>query len=117
LHLNDFGTAKSSIIDEDRINTSHDTKTGTTAYMAPEILNATPDDPTPDITKQDVWAVGIIAYQICTFNLPFRGGTGALINAIINTPHKPIAHQGYSADLKGLIDQILTKDPTKRPSI
>ena len=41
LHLNDFGTAKSSIIDESRIlNTSINTNTGTVAYMAPEILNA-----------------------------------------------------------------------------
>jgi eukaryotic-like serine/threonine-protein kinase len=115
LHLNDFGTAKSSIIDEERINTSHGITTGTTAYMAPEIISATTEN--PDMTKQDVWAVGIIAYQICTLNLPFRGGTGAIINAILSTPHKPIAHEGYSAELKGLIDQILTKDPTKRPSI
>jgi serine/threonine protein kinase len=60
LHLNDFGTAKSSIIDEDRINTSHDTKPGTLAFIAPEIICATTEN--PDMTKQDVWAVGIIAY-------------------------------------------------------
>ena len=60
LHLNDFGTAKSSIIDETRINTSYDTKPGTLAYMAPEIISATTEN--PDMTKQDVWAVGIIAY-------------------------------------------------------
>ena len=61
LHLNDFGTAKSSIIDEKRIhNTSIDTKPGTVAYMAPEILNALIQNPIN--TKQDVWAIGIIAY-------------------------------------------------------
>jgi serine/threonine protein kinase len=60
LHLNDFGTAKSSIVDDDRIYTSVGTKTGTLAYMAPEILNSSIQSPV--ITKQDVWAIGIIAY-------------------------------------------------------
>jgi serine/threonine protein kinase len=60
LHLNDFGTAKSFIIDKNRIDTSIDTKPGTVAYMAPEILNALLID--HDSTKQDVWAIGIIAY-------------------------------------------------------
>jgi serine/threonine protein kinase len=85
LHLNDFGTAKSSIVDKNRIVTSVDAKTGTVAYMAPEILNALIKN--PDITKQDVWAIGIIAYQISTFSLPFSGDAGALMNAIINIPH------------------------------
>jgi serine/threonine protein kinase len=40
LHLNDFGTAKSSIIDENRINSTVGTNPGTTSYMAPEILDA-----------------------------------------------------------------------------
>jgi serine/threonine protein kinase len=60
LHLNDFGTAKSSIVDDTRINTFLDTRPGTVAYMAPEILNDLIES--PDITKQDVWAIGIIAY-------------------------------------------------------
>ena len=45
------------------------------------------------------------------------GDAAPLMYKIINTPHKPIAHQGYSAELKGLIDQLLAKDPTKRPSV
>jgi serine/threonine protein kinase len=60
LHLNDFGTAKSSIVDQNRIDTSIDTKPGTVAYSAPEILDALLEN--PDITKQDVWAIGITAY-------------------------------------------------------
>jgi serine/threonine protein kinase len=41
LHLNDFGTAKSTIIDENRIKTSIGFSPGTLFYMAPEILNST----------------------------------------------------------------------------
>jgi NIMA (never in mitosis gene a)-related kinase len=65
-----------------------------------------------------VWAIGVIAYQLCTFNLPFTGFESfAVINAIVNHPPDPIAHQGYSAKLKDFIGKLLTKDPAQRPSI
>jgi serine/threonine protein kinase len=84
--------------------------------MAPEILNAIKVK--PDITKQDVWAIGVIAYQLCTFNLPFTGfESSAVLNAILNHPFDPITHQGYSPELKGIINKLLTKDPANRPSI
>jgi serine/threonine protein kinase len=59
LHLNDFGTAKSTIIDENRIKTSVGFNPGTLFYMAPEIVNSTENS---IVTKQDVWAIGVIAY-------------------------------------------------------
>jgi serine/threonine protein kinase len=116
LHLNDFGIAKTISSDNNRINTTTGNNNGSLNYMAPEILNAIKVK--PDITKQDVWAIGVIAYQICTFSLPFTGfESSAVLNAILNHPPDPIAHQGYSAELKSLIDKLLTKDPAKRPSI
>ena len=45
LHLNDFGIAKSSIIDENRIKTTTGHNHGTTEYMAPEIINARTERP------------------------------------------------------------------------
>jgi eukaryotic-like serine/threonine-protein kinase len=84
LHLNDFGTAKSTIIDENKIISSIGFNHGTLFYMAPEILNSTEKSV---VTKEDVWAIGVIAYEICTFTLPFRGSSGALLNAILNSPH------------------------------
>jgi serine/threonine protein kinase len=84
--------------------------------MAPEILNAIKIK--PDITKQDVWAIGVIAYQLCTLRLPFTGFESfAVINAIVNHPPDPIAHQGYSGELKSLINKLLIKDPAQRLSI
>jgi serine/threonine protein kinase len=55
LHLIDFGLAK-NIKDTERLASSASRK-GTDAYIPPEahIKN-------PNITKQDVWAIGIIAY-------------------------------------------------------
>jgi serine/threonine protein kinase len=117
LHLNDFGTAKNSIMNELRENTASGTWNGTLNYLAPEILNAKKN---PDMTKQDVWAIGVIAYEICNFTLPFSDsddGTPAIIKAILEFLPKPFVNQGYSAELKGLINQLLTKDPAHRPSI
>jgi eukaryotic-like serine/threonine-protein kinase len=116
LHLNDFGLAKSSISHNDRITTTAGRNNGTIAYMAPEIHDAV--DLKPDMTKQDVWAIGVIAYELCTLTLPFKGPTAfATQKAIIETAHKPIENQDYSEVLKGLIDRLLTKNPAERPSI
>jgi len=60
LHLNDFGIARSSIAETKRINTTTGNNQGSLYYIAPEILNAIKVK--PDITKQDVWAIGVIAY-------------------------------------------------------
>jgi len=85
-------------------------------YMAPEIHDA--DSELKDIAKSDVWAIGVIAYQICTFTLPFKGsGASAILKAILFDPYKPIEHQGYSAELKDLIDKLLTKNYATRPSM
>ncbi|MBI6545717.1 MAG: protein kinase, partial [Cyanobacteria bacterium NC_groundwater_1444_Ag_S-0.65um_54_12] len=39
---------------------------GTLGYMAPEILRGAPADP-----RSDLWAVGVIAYELLTGSLPF----------------------------------------------
>jgi serine/threonine protein kinase len=84
--------------------------------LAPEILEASKKK--PNITKQDVWSIGVFAYQLCTLRLPFTGETpGATIVAILTTPHDPIPHKLYSDELKGLINLLITKDPEHRPSI
>ena len=90
LHLSDFGIAK-NIKDTERHSSSINSVKGTYEYLAPEVHNKN-----PNITKQDVWAIGVIAYELCTFKLPFNGGTSAvLMNAIINDDLSPI-EQDYS---------------------
>ena len=62
LHLSDFGTVKSSIIDEKRIKTAVGTGVGTIEYMAPEIHDAKTEMPV--ISKSDVWAIGVVHYAM-----------------------------------------------------
>ena len=84
--------------------------------MAPEILDASLAK--PNISKQDVWSIGVIAYQLCTLRLPFKcESPAATIAAILTSPHDPIPHKLYSDELKDIINLMLTKDPEQRPSI
>jgi serine/threonine protein kinase len=60
LHLNDFGLAKKTISDHARLTSSIGAIKGTVEYLAPEILNSKLAK--PNMTKQDVWSIGVIAY-------------------------------------------------------
>jgi serine/threonine protein kinase len=85
--------------------------------MAPEIIDP-PKDKKPDISKQDVWSIGVIAYKLCTQRLPFNRENNMLpVSAIFNIPYAPISHDQYSHDLIDLIDRLLIKDPKQRLSI
>ena len=115
LHLSDFGVAK-NISDKERLTSALSNVKGTNEYLAPEIHNAKLEK--PNMTKQDVWAIGVIAYELCTFHHPFIGETSSSkILAIINDPHTPIESNDYSEELKELISSMLIKDPEYRPSI
>jgi NIMA (never in mitosis gene a)-related kinase len=70
LHLTDFGISK-NISDKERVQSGITNMKGTSEYLSPEIHNAKKEK--PNMTKQDVWAIGIIAYEICTFDHPFKG--------------------------------------------
>ena len=65
LHLSDFGLAKNTKPDYTRDTTGLGDTKGTIEYLAPEILDP-PKDKKPDISKQDVWSIGVIAYKLCT---------------------------------------------------
>jgi serine/threonine protein kinase len=116
LHLSDFGLAKNTNPDYTRLTSSLGRIKGTIEYLAPEILNARLAK--PNISKQDVWAIGVIAYQLCTHRLPFKSESqAATIVAILTSPHDPIPHNLFSDELKEIINRLLTKDPEQRPSI
>ena len=45
-------------------------RTGTPNYMAPELVKRQPTD-----QRLDIFAFGVTAYEICTFQLPWERGT------------------------------------------
>ena len=106
IKIGDFGISK--ILDGSNL-----TKTiiGTPYYLSPEICEELPYN-----DKSDVWALGCILYELCTYKHPFSAKSQAsLIYKILNQKPKPI-HEYYSKDLQKLIYLILDKNCEKRPS-
>ena len=84
---------------------------GTPYYLSPELC-----DELPYNDKSDVWALGCILYELCTYNHPFNAQCQAsLILKIIQNDPEPISNI-YSDDLKKLIKLILDKNHLTRPS-
>jgi len=84
---------------------------GTPYYLSPEICE---DKPYND--KSDVWALGCILYELCTYKHPFTAKSqGGLILKILNDNPEPI-NDYYSKDLKDVLHKIFDKDFKKRPS-
>ena len=86
---------------------------GTPEYIAPEILDGVPLGP-----PTDLYAVGLILYELVTGTHPFRGGSvPQVIKAqLFNVPKSPdeLNHEIPRA-LAQVINQALLKDSTQRP--
>ena len=112
----DFGLAKRMKRDLPAAETRSDSLTrpgrvaGTVAYMAPERLRGQEAD-----ARSDVWALGIILYEMVTGQRPFRGRTPyELSSAIFEQPPAP-PPSALPAGVQSVIDRCLAKDPEQRP--
>ena len=82
---------------------------GTLAYMAPEQLKGQPAD-----ARSDIWALGVVLYELVAGTRPFQGQTGfELSSAILSQPLPPLPSSAPAA-LAGVIDRCLTKEPEAR---
>jgi len=110
----DFGLAKH--LPEQDVSSSVESLTslghgpvGTLSHMAPEVLLGRRAD-----ARADVWALGILLYELASGELPF-GGRAPLetVSAILTERAKPLPHQVPIA-LKLVIARCLEKDPARR---
>ena len=84
---------------------------GTPYYLSPEMCEDKPYN-----QKSDVWALGVILYELCTFRHPFDAGNhAALILKIMTKNPEPIL-ACYSTNLQKIVNCILEKKIEKRPN-
>ncbi|CDW71324.1 cbl-interacting protein kinase 04 [Stylonychia lemnae] len=111
----DFGTCVTDLpIDNPKVSGLG----GTLLFNSPEQLDG--ERKSYDGFKADIWACGVILYQILTGKYPFYEATTHLITkTILNSEVQyPIdIKQQISDSAKDLISLILEKDPQKRLSI
>ena len=104
--IGDLGVAKI-------LNKTNFAKTfiGTPFYLSPELCLEKPYN-----DKSDIWALGCILYELCTYKHPFNAKSqGALILKILNkTPEK--INKYYSRDLQKMLDLLLNKNYLQRPN-
>jgi serine/threonine protein kinase len=134
IKLTDFGIAKlaESEIGEEMAEFERDESTLTTSstllgaipYMAPECWRSWTDAGKP----MDIWAIGCIAYQLVTGNLPFGSGRRAIAEVVrleqvgvVSLPPPPLfgrsaATRGLEQELWSMITRCLTVDPQARPN-
>ncbi len=81
---------------------------GTLPYLAPEVLRGGPTN-----IQSDVWAVGVLLYQMATGELPFRGDTSfdLSLEIMVGTPEKL---DKISEPLCTTLRHCLEKDPPHR---
>ncbi|MGH7417630.1 MAG: serine/threonine-protein kinase, partial [Candidatus Rokuibacteriota bacterium] len=104
----DFGIARL----EDSSMTQTGTVLGTPSYMAPEVLRGKPVDP-----RADMWATGIVLYELLKGVRPFDAPTiAALVYKIVQEPPPPLdaAALGLPPGLAEIVDRALAKDPAGR---
>jgi calcium-dependent protein kinase len=69
--------------------------------------------------EADIWSAGVVAYLLISGRLPFYGATDRdVISAVLHGPLD--LHSGpwaaVSPDCRHFIGQMLTRDPSRRPS-
>ena len=103
--LTDFGVAR--IQDSGEATRTQGTMVGTLKYMSPEQVQGRPVD-----ARADIFAAGIVLYQLLTGKRPFDGATDfAIIQQIVG--QTPVAPTIYNTQLPPAIDAVVIRSLAK----
>ncbi|WP_052389669.1 serine/threonine-protein kinase [Belnapia moabensis] len=106
LKIADFGIARL----ENSSITHIGTMMGTPAYMAPEQLRGETVD-----QRADLWAAGVVLYQLLSGEKPFSGGITSIMQKVLNTDPAPPSRIGASPTGTPSIDAIVARAMAKAP--
>lgn len=110
--LTDFGIAR---VSEDPGLTYGDGVPGTPRYMSPEQATGRQVD-----ARTDLFSLGSVMYHVATGRPPFEGSNSTAILHKVSEErptHVTRLNPGLPVWLADLIDGLLSKDPSRRPSI
>ena len=115
----DFGLAKLVATESDPelatrtvLHTDAGTAVGTVAYMSPEQARAEYVD-----VRTDIWAVGVVLYEMVAGRRPFAGqSTSEVLAAILEHDPAPLARfdPDVPHELQRIVTKALRKDPEQR---
>jgi serine/threonine protein kinase len=111
--LLDFGLAKQADVPHGLARqTRQSIMVGTPEYMSPEQAMGQTVGP-----MSDLYAVGVIAFEMLTGRLPFEGPNAlAIANSHVNdAPPRASSRTHVPAPLDDLVLQLLAKNPSERP--
>ena len=80
---------------------------GTAAYMSPEQVNGKPAD-----RRSDIWAFGVVLYEMLTGRRPFQGDTTAEILSSVMKDSPRLEHAPVA--IRPLLQRCLQKNPRQR---
>ncbi len=109
IKLTDFGIAK--ILDAPKL-TFAEQRLGTPGYIAPEYMEGTSAGP-----RGDLYALGIVFYEMLTGRMPFEGkGVELLVAMTRDTPTPPSARvKGIPTEIEELVLRLIARPPEERP--
>ncbi len=105
----DFGLAR--LADSHQL-TFESALCGTTAYMSPEQSRGDQVD-----ARSDVWAAGVVLYEMLGGEVPFRGShSDAVVYSIRHDAPRPLTSRvrGIPSELESVVMRCLRKDPRER---
>jgi len=113
LKILDFGLAKLVLPNSAEDVTASVTEThavaGTLPYMAPEQLRNE-----PVVAHSDIWALGVVLYEMAAGARPFQGQTGFELSTAIMTQAPPPLPSQVPTELRAVIERCLEKEPGRR---
>ncbi|HRH01110.1 MAG TPA: protein kinase, partial [Polyangiaceae bacterium] len=109
--LLDFGIAKrESATTADQKLTQQGTVLGTPPYMSPEQFTGTSVD-----ARSDIYALGVMAYEMLTGELPFTANTAwEWATQHMRVAPKPFEGEAVPRPMRKAIERALSKDPAAR---
>jgi serine/threonine-protein kinase len=112
--LIDFGLSKITKVGGEQTQlTQTGSLLGTPAYMSPEQAKGDVID-----ARTDVYAVGVLLYEMLTGGLPFTGENYniLLLSVMTQEPRRPSeVNPGFPAEAEPLVLKLLAKEPDDRP--